>query len=259
MLGAIIGDVVGSVYEFNNIRTKDFPLLTKRNTFTDDTILTIAIVDWLLNGKNDSPIHFLQKWGRKYLSSYGGMFNCWLQMDDPQPYNSFGNGSAMRISPIAYLSDNMDELKDLTIRATIVSHNHPEGIKGALVTATCVYMALHGSTKEQIKEYAIREYPEIAEFDYETLRRTYQFNETCQMSVPQAIYCFLISTDFEDCIRTTISIGGDCDTTAAISGAIAGAFYKIPDSLVQEVLNKLTTEMIDLLKKFDISSKKKKK
>ena len=249
MIGAIVGDIVGSVYEFNNIRTKQFPLITKQNHYTDDTIMTIAIMEWLLN-TNSSVVKCLQKWGRKYKSSYGSTFNWWLNQDNPEPYWSFGNGAAMRISATAYAAKNMAELKSLVFRATAVTHDHPEGIKGALVTATCIFLALHKASKEKIKEYAISQYPEIEYMNYEWLRRNYLFDESCQNTVPQAIYCFLISDSFEDCIRTTISIGGDCDTTAAISGAIADAYYGIPKNIQDVCLSKLPLDMKQVIKKF---------
>ena len=251
MIGAIIGDIVGSVYEFNNIRTKNFPLITNENTFTDDTIMTIAIMDWLIHNKNSSPVPYLQKWGRKYPSSYGGRFGLWLKEENPEPYYSFGNGSAMRISPVAYISKNLKELEELVIRATVVTHDHPEGIKGAMVTATCIYMALHGGTKKEIKNYVLTQYPEIQNFDYEDLRRNYWFDESCQNTVPQAIYCFLISENFIDCVRTTISIGGDCDTTSAISCAIAYAFYGSEKSLTEKCMKKLTKEMRETIQEFE--------
>ena len=251
MIGAIIGDIVGSVYEFNNIRTKNFPLITNKNTFTDDTIMTIAIMDWLIHNKNGSPVPYMKKWGRKYPSSYGGRFGLWLKEENPEPYYSFGNGSAMRISPVAYVSKNLKELEELVIKATVVTHDHPEGIKGAMVTATCIYMALHGGTKKEIKNYVLTQYPEIQNFDYEDLRRNYWFDESCQNTVPQAIYCFLISENFIDCVRTTISIGGDCDTTSAISCAIADAFYGSEKSLTEKCMKKLTKEMRETIQEFE--------
>lgn len=254
MIGAIIGDVVGSIYEFHNIRTKNFTLITKKNHFTDDTIMTVAIMDWLLHEKDELPVFYLQKWGRKYPSSYGGRFAQWLMEENPQPYYSFGNGSAMRVSPIAYFAKDNKELEELVTMSCIVSHNHPEGIKGAMVVAKCIFKALHGASKEEIQKYAINRYPEIAEFNYQWLKRNYRFDETCQGSVPQAIYCFLISNSFEDCMRTTISIGGDCDTTAAISGAIAGAYYGIPYKIKRRILEKLPDDMLDIIcefKKYD--------
>lgn len=228
MLGAIIGDVVGSQYEFNNIKSKDFELLDIDNSFaTDDSIMSLAVLDMFVNGYvNDSNkiVETFKKWGLTYPDfGYGGMFRNWL-MFDSKPYNSYGNGSAMRISAVAWYSNSEEEVIKNATKVTEVTHNHPEGIKGAVVTAMCVYYARIGKSKEFIKDY-VSQYYDI-NFDYDDLVKNYDFYEICQKSVPQAIYCFLISTDFVDCIRTTISIGGDCDTTAAISCAIAEAYYK---------------------------------
>ena len=228
MLGAIIGDIVGSVYEFNNIRTKEFPLFSKNSRATDDSIMSLAVLDILQNNNindKDKIIDTLKSWGRTYPDrGYGGRFRRWLFSDDREAYNSFGNGSAMRISAVAWYANNSDEIIDYAKKVTEVTHNHHAGIRGAIVTAMCIYYARTGKTKEQIKEY-VEKYYNI-NFDYEELRKHYGFYETCPESVPQAIYCFLISNSFEDCIRTTISIGGDCDTTTAISCAIAEAYYK---------------------------------
>lgn len=239
MLGAIIGDVVGSRYEFNNVRTKDFPLLTKENKYTDDTVMTLAVLEILQNRifNKDYVIDTLKKWGRTYPhSGYGGRFSKWLFSDDRESYRSYGNGSAMRISPVGWYANSEKEVKELTRLVTEVTHSHKEGIKGAEVVAMCIYYARIGKSKEFIKEYVEKYYS--LDFDYENLKKNYYFNETCQESVPQAIYCFLISKDFEDCLRTTISIGGDCDTTAAISCAIAEAYYKDIDyDLLMDVIN----------------------
>lgn len=238
MLGAIIGDVVGSIYEFNNIRTKGFPLLTKENKYTDDTVMTLAVLEILQNRifNKDYVIDTLKKWGRTYPNSgYGGRFSKWLFSDDRESYRSYGNGSAMRISPVGWYANSEREVKELTRLITEVTHSHEEGIKGAEVVAMCIYYAKIGKSKEFIKKYVEKYYS--LDFDYEDLRKNYCFNETCQESVPQAIYCFLISKDFEDCLRTTISIGGDCDTTASISCAIAEAYYKeINQELLMEVI-----------------------
>lgn len=241
MLGAIIGDTVGSVFEFNNLRSKDFELLTKNSELTDDSIMSLAICECLLNREaNDSEkiVGYLKKWGHSYPDrGYGGSFYHWLFSDNDKPYNSFGNGAAMRISAAGWYGKSEEEVKELTYNLTAVTHNHPEGLKGAEVTAMCVYYARIGKSKEFIKEYVSKHYN--LDFDYEDLKKNYYFNETCQETVPQAIYCFLISKDFEDCLRTTISIGGDCDTTAAISCAIAEAYYKhINPELVKQVLER---------------------
>ena len=259
MIGAIIGDVVGSRFEFNNIKTKNFDLITHDSEFTDDTVLTIAVMDILTNSKDaDSKTiaKTLQKWARKYpYAGYGGRFHSWIYQENPKPYNSCGNGSAMRISAVGWFARNEEEVIGMSKAITEVTHNHPEGIKGAEVTAMCIFKALHGANKEELKEYIVGKYPEVAELDYEELRRTYVHGpEICQVTVPQALYCFLISNDFEDCLRTTISIGGDCDTTAAISCAIAEAFYKDIDAkLIDKVRNKLTKEMLEVI---DLASRK---
>ena len=256
MLGAIIGDVVGSRFEFNNIKWKDFDLITNKNTFTDDTILTVALMDWLLHSNDfgtDGAAKYLQKWGRKYPSSYGGRFSAWLRSNNPQPYGSYGNGSAMRISPVAYAAKDMDELRLLVLGATTPTHNSVEGMKGATAIATAIYMALHGSSKASIHKYAISVYPEIAKMKYQDLVDHYQFDETCRNTCPQALYCFLISKDFEDCLRTSVSIGGDTDTLCAMSCAIAEAFYghkTISEELIMKVMSILPNEMADIIEEF---------
>ncbi len=258
MIGAIIGDVVGSRFEFNNIKTKDFELIANRSEYTDDSVLTIAVMDILNSGDTsyENCVKTMQKWAQKYpFAGYGSKFIYWKDMKNPRPYNSCGNGSAMRVSAVGWFANNEEEVVMLSRAVTEITHNHPEGLKGAEVTAMCIFKALHGCSKEEIKEYIISKYPEVLELDYEDLRRTYVHGpEICQVTVPQALYCFLISNDFEDCLRTTISIGGDCDTTAAISCAIAEAYYKqIDKELIKQVRNKLTKEMLDVI---DLASKK---
>lgn len=246
MIGAIIGDVVGSVYEFDNIKTKEFPLLSANNCPTDDSIMTLAVAEILQSGfVNDRKkiVSVMKKWGRTFINAgYGSSFIRWLISDDERPYNSCGNGAAMRVSAVGWYADSEDEIKEYSKAVTAVTHNHPEGIKGAEVTAMCIYYARTGKSKEYIHGYVSRYYN--LDFDYEELRRSYEHaEEICQVTVPQAIYCFLISESFEDCVRTTISIGGDCDTTAAISCAIAEAFYGLSDEkLVADVLSLLPAE-----------------
>lgn len=254
MIGAIIGDVVGSRFEFNNIKTKEFDLIAKDSVFTDDTVLTISVMDWLLHKKDNSKnvsISYLQKWARKYPNAgYGNMFIYWKDKTNPEPYHSCGNGSAMRISGVGWVSDEIDEIKALSDAITGVTHNHREGLKGAFVVAQLISMARQGKSKMEMKLFAKQFYN--LDFDYTELVRTYVHGpETCQATVPQALYCFFISNSFEDCLRTTISIGGDCDTTAAISCAIAEAFYGyIPEDLVEQVRNKLTPEMLEIVDEF---------
>lgn len=254
MLGAIIGDVVGSRFEFNDIKSKSFVLVDKDSVFTDDTVLTIAVMDWLLHANvkcSKTATEYLQKWARKYShAGYGGMFYHWKDQDNPEPYKSCGNGSAMRISGVGWAEDETPELKLISDIITGVTHNHREGIKGAFITAELIRMARIGKSKMEMKIFAERYYN--LEFDYDELVANYEHGpEICQVTVPQALYCFFISNSFEDCLRTTISIGGDCDTTAAISCAIAEAYYGyIPEDLVEEVRNKLTPEMLEVVDQF---------
>ena len=258
MIGAIIGDVVGSRFEFNNIKTKEFELIAEESEYTDDTVLTIAVMDWLLHAEtkcDKTAVEYLQKWARKYpYAGYGGKFIHWKDKYSPTPYNSCGNGSAMRVSGVGWVSDNPDEVKLLSDTITEVTHNHPEGEKGAEAVAMCIYLALHGASKDEIKKRMVDEYyPEIASFDFDELVKTYDFYEICQKSCPQAIYCFLISNSLEDAIRNCIAIGGDCDTTGAMAGAIAEAFYQ--KDKVSSFENKFLDLLIDsatkqLIKKF---------
>ena len=243
MLGAIIGDMVGSTYEFHPIKTKVFDIYSMRSRMTDDSYLTLDVARTLMSNypikyddssldkiKKELVSNFINSWKKYPGAGFGGRFYDWcLEVSkgaEPVPYNSYGNGSAMRISPVAWVASNEDELKLLSKTVTEVTHNHPEGIKGAEAVALCIYMALHGSKKEEIEQRMIEDYyPEIATFDYDDLVKNYRFSEICQKSVPQAIYCFLISHSLEDCVRNCVAIGGDCDTTGAMAGAIAEAYY----------------------------------
>lgn len=240
MLGAIIGDMVGSVYEFHPIKTKDFNIFNRRSRMTDDSMLTFAVATTLLKNypidysdkglekiKNDLVDQFVKTFNADPSCGYGGMFYQWATSKGKhEPYNSFGNGSAMRISPVGWIANNEDEVKKLSKAVSEITHNHPEGIKGAEAIAMCIFWARQGKTKDEIRELvASNYYPEINDLDFETLVKTYEFSEICQKSCPQAIYCFLISNDVEDAIRNCVAIGGDCDTTGAMAGAIAEAFY----------------------------------
>ena len=245
MLGAIIGDMVGSMYEFHPCKTKTFDIYNNRMRMTDDSYLTIAVAKTLLKHypirydeqslkelQNDLSQEFVDMWSKHKEAGFGGMFYEWcLTCRDTgeiaKPYNSYGNGSAMRISPVGWIANSEEEVKVLSKAVTEITHNHPEGIKGAEAVAMAIYLALHGVPKEEIKERMINEYyPEIAELDFNELVKHYRFSEICQKSVPQAIFCFLISSSLEDTIRNCVAIGGDCDTTGAMAGAIAEAFYQ---------------------------------
>jgi len=237
LYGAIIGDIVGSKYEFNNIRTKNFNFYDEDMFFTDDTVMTIAIYNALKKCNGDYSkldkltVNEMRLYGQLYPKrGYGGNFAMWLIHPNPQPYNSFGNGSAMRVSAVPYFAQNLDEVKKLSKIVTEVTHNHPEGLKGAEATAVAIYMALNRKSKEEIKKYIEENYYSL-NFTLDEIRPTYKFNETCQNTVPQAIVAFLESENFEDCIRNGISIGGDSDTLCAIAGSIAEAYYGIDENL----------------------------
>lgn len=232
--GAIIGDIVGSIYEFDNIKSKNFPFWSQNAFFTDDTVMTIALYVSIVMYKKDSSrdfkkllIYNMQKLGRKYPGcSYGAHFGAWLEAKDPKPYYSFGNGSAMRVSAAGFLADNMQEAIQYARESAEVTHNHPYGIAGAESVAVGIYMARDGRSKEQIR-IELSKYWNL-DFTLDEIRPDYEFDETCQGTVPQAIVAFLESKDFEDAIRNAISIGGDSDTLAAITGSLAEAYYGIP-------------------------------
>ena len=233
MYGAIIGDTVGSVYEFDNVKTKDFPLFTPQSEYTDDSIMTIAVASALLRWKKDGAdlhsamVEEMQRFGRRYphpKGAYGGRFSQWLRSDDPRPYNSLGNGSAMRVSPCGLMAESLEEALELARVSAEVTHNHPEGIKGAQATAAAVYLARTGSSIPEIRAYISGNfYPLDRTLD--EIRPDYSFDETCQGTVPEAITAFLESDSFEDAIRNAISLGGDSDTIGVITGAVAWASY----------------------------------
>lgn len=232
MLGAIIGDIVGSKYEFDNIKTKDFFFVSKGCTFTDDTVMTVAVARALIRMDKErcffkaALVEEMKSLGNKYNNAgYGGRFYLWLFGDDTEPYYSFGNGSAMRVSPCGYYAKTMEEALNLAKESAEVTHNHPEGIKGAQAVAAAIFLAKNKSSKEEIREYIEKEFYPL-ERTLDEIRPDYEFNETCQGSVPEAITAFLESENFEDAIRNAVSLGGDSDTIAAIAGSIAFAFYK---------------------------------
>jgi ADP-ribosyl-[dinitrogen reductase] hydrolase len=251
-LGAIIGDIVGSIYEFDNIKTKDFPLFGDGNVFTDDSVMTIATMKALLDGGESE--HFIfnyQLLGNKYPSSYGVRFSQWLKVKDPQPYDSWGNGSAMRVSPVAWFYNDLVAVERAAELSASVTHNHPEGIKGAQATAAAIFMARTGKTKQEIKGYIENKYEYLLHFSLGDIRPSYNFDESCQGTVPPAIVAFLESTDFEDAIRNAVSLGGDSDTLAAITGSIAEAFYGVPDGIGDKALGYLPEELAGIVVLFN--------
>lgn len=261
MYGAILGDIVGSPYEFdcNNYKAKDFPLFSRRSEFTDDTVMTLAVAKALRDtcGQEDAAVKGLlvremQRLGRAYPDKgYGVRFNSWLYADDPQPYHSFGNGSAMRVSPAAWLAADMAEALCLARLTAEVTHDHPEGVKGAQATAAAIFLARTGHSKAAIKSYVEREFGYELSRTCDEIRPAYRHVESCQETVPQAITAFLESTDFEDALRTAVSLGGDSDTLAAITGSIAEAFYGVPDDLKSECRHRLTPELAELLQTWE--------
>ena len=252
MIGAIAGDIIGSVYEINNIKTKEFPLFSPDCRFTDDTVLTVAVADVLLNGGNYTQS--FKNYCRRYPNAgYGANFGYWAMSERTEPYNSWGNGSAMRVSPIGFALNDLNSVLSEAKRSAEVTHNHPEGIKGAQATASAIFLARTKKDKKLIKSYIETAFGYDLNFSIEQIRQNYQFNVSCQGSVPEAIVAFLESTDFEDAIRNAISIGGDSDTIACITGGIAQAFYGgVPKAIAQQVLNILdeplrqTTEAFNL-------------
>ena len=252
MLGAIIGDIVGSRFEFNNHKSKDFELFAKGCSVTDDSIMTLAVAkailscdgNWERLGEN--AVKYMQMVGRKYPGcGFGGMFRKWVFDDNPEPYNSFGNGAAMRVSPCGFIAQSEDEAKLLARKVTEVTHNHPEGLKGAEAAAVAVFLARNGTAKHEIKESIEKDYYAL-DFTLDGIRKSYKFNETCQGTVPQAIAAFLESASFEDAIRNAVSIGGDSDTLAAITGGIAEACYGIPTDLKNKALTYLDHRLRDI-------------
>ena len=255
MLGAIAGDILGSIHEFHPIKTKNFDLLNSECVFTDDTVMTAAVADSLMN--KIPYVESLQMWGRKYpRAGYGGWFSKWIDSDFPKPYNSFGNGSAMRCSSVGWLFEDEGSVLEEAKKSAEVTHNHPEGIKGAQAVALGVMLCRQGSTKLEIQE----KLEDLFDYDLsqtmEQVKFNYSFDVTCQGSVPQAITAFLESEDFEDAIKNAISLGGDADTQACIAGALAEAFYmKIPDQIKEFVLTRITPDILDVLHQLHVKTK----
>jgi len=242
MLGAIFGDIVGSIYEFNNIKTTRFELLDKRSTFTDDSILTIAVADWLLMGvlNKDRLIFIIKQYVKEYpnpMGGYGSRFQQWAFSNDKEPYNSWGNGSAMRVAAVGWAFDTLDETENIAKLTAEITHNHPEGIKGAQATAAAIYMARTCSTKQEIKKYIERKYGYNLSRTCNEIRPAYRFNESCAGTVPEAIIAFLDSSDFETAIRLAVSLGGDSDTLTCITGGIAEAFYGMTNSIPKTTIS----------------------
>ena len=257
MLGAIIGDIIGSVYEFNNKKQKDFHLFTPMSRFTDDTVMTLAVAKWLTEDKEHSEeglVLRMQDLGRRYpYVGYGGGFRRWLYNQQPQPYNSYGNGSAMRVSPIAFYAQSLEETLRLATISAKITHNHPEGIKGAKAIAATTYLARTGASKTEIKVYVETNFKYNLNLQLDDIRSIVYDAMSCQKTVPAAIWAFLEGEDFEDVIRIAVSLGGDSDTIAAMAGSIAQAFYGLPQRLATYCYALLTPYLRTILNKFEES------
>jgi ADP-ribosylglycohydrolase len=250
MLGAIAGDIIGSVHEHTGTKTKDFPLFTGDNRFTDDTVLTIAVADCLLNSRE--YVDSFHAYFRNYPNAgYGSTFWLWANSGRRNPYQSWGNGSAMRVSPTAYVANTIEEVLAEAKRSAEVTHDHEEGIRGAQATAAAIFLARTGRTKEQIRRYIEVEFDYFLDETLEELRPTYQFDASCQRSVPQSMIAFLESTDYEDAVRNAISLGGDADTMACIAGAIGEAFYGgVPAAIAERALAVLDDRLRSVVLQF---------
>lgn len=282
MYGAILGDMIGSPYEFdqNNIKTKDFPLFKRESQFTDDSVMTVAVAEALMTirargleeaaddaksegsgesdqnpDERDQEIRFiisrsLKKWGNRYPDAgYGVRFIKWLRLGNG-PYGSCGNGSAMRASAAGWLYDTMEKTREMARYTSVVTHDHPEGIKGAEAVAAAIFLGRHGASKEEIKEYIVSEFGYDLSRTCDEIRPEYHHVETCQATVPEAVTAFLEGKDFVDVIRTAVSLGGDCDTLTCIAGSMAEAYYGVPDDLVSECRARLTADMLEVVDRF---------
>lgn len=263
MIGAILGDIIGSRFEFHNYLGKDFELLTQRCEFTDDTVMTCAVAQALMDSKEDfsdlseKTVAAMQRIGRQYPNcGYGARFIRWMFADDPQPYNSCGNGSAMRVSPVGFAASDVEEAKRLSAAVTCISHNHPEGMKGAEATAVAIVMARQGKSKEEIREEMEKYYDLSTSVDAYRKEWGGHGKEICQVSVPQALACFFEGEDYEDVIRNCISIGGDSDTIAAIAGGIAEAYYGVPERYAEMARGYLDARLLRNLDEFEEWRKK---
>ncbi len=260
MYGAILGDIIGSRFEFDKGgRTKDFELFTKEDNWTDDTVMTVAVAEALMNAGKEASVSetekacvgSMQKWGQRYPGAgYGGSFIHWVHSSNPRPYGSYGNGSAMRVSAAGWLYDSLERTREVAKATANVSHNHPEGIKGAECTAAVIYLGRIGESKNEIMEYVIREFGYDFSETLEEMRARHRHDETCQDSLPKALRSFFDGESYEDVVRNAVSLGGDTDTIAAIAGSMAEAMYGIPNELIAKADSYLPREMKDIVDRF---------
>ncbi|MBQ8050015.1 MAG: ADP-ribosylglycohydrolase family protein [Bacteroidaceae bacterium] len=250
MLGALAGDIIGSVYEFRNSKSVDFELFTDASTFTDDSVMTLAVSRWLMEDEAhtlQALVRCMQELGNVHPDAgYGGSFMLWLASEEPKPYDSWGNGAGMRVSPVGLYAKTIDEALALAAISASVSHNHPEGIKGAQAIASCVFLCKRGKSKAEIKEYVKRMFGYDLDRKIEDIRKWYEFDVSCQGSVPEAIIAFLEGNSFEEVIRLAVSLGGDSDTIACMAGAIASCCYEIPAPIAQKCNELLTDDLREI-------------
>lgn len=255
IIGAIAGDVIGSAYEFNPTRDYNFELFTPKSTFTDDTVLTMANALWLLEDEHHTHerlVNIMLDMCWKYPDrGYGGRFARWIHDSDSQPYNSFGNGSAMRVSPVGYYAKTLEEALELAKISAEVTHNHPEGIKGAQATAAAIFLARQGVSKQEIRDYVAQTFNYDLSRTLEEIRPTFTFDETCQRTVPEAITCFMEGKNFEDVVRLSVALAGDADTITAIAGSISSAVDDVPNEISQPVIALLSQEFCTILLRFN--------
>lgn len=255
IIGAIAGDVIGSAYEFNPTRDHDFELFTPKSSFTDDTVLTMANALWLIDDEqhtHERLVEIMLDLCHRYPNrGYGGRFANWICDKDPQPYNSYGNGSAMRVSPVGYYAQSLEEALALAKVSAEVTHNHPEGIKGAQATAAAIFLARRGKSKQDIRDYVAQTFDYDLSRTLDEIRPTFTFDETCQRTVPEAITCFMEGKDYEDVVRLSVALAGDADTIAAIAGSISSAVDEVPNGITQQVIALLSEEFCTTLLRFN--------
>lgn len=255
IIGAIAGDVIGSAYEFNPTRDHDFELFTPKSSFTDDTVLTMANALWLIDDEqhtHERLVEIMLDLCRRYPNrGYGGRFANWICDKDPQPYNSYGNGSAMRVSPVGYYAQSLEEALALAKVSAEVTHDHPEGIKGAQATAAAIFLARRGKSKQEIRDYVAQTFDYDLSLTLDEIRPTFTFDETCQRTVPEAITCFMEGKDYEDVVRLSVALAGDADTIAAIAGSISSAVDEVPNGITQQVIALLSEEFCTTLLRFN--------
>ena len=258
IIGTVCGDIIGSIYEFHPTKDPNFKLFTPQSTFTDDTVMTCAVAEWLIEDSNhthEALVKIMHRYGEEYPHrGYGGMFKQWLENKWTEPYNSFGNGSAMRVSPVGYYAKSLEEALQLAQISAEVTHNHPEGIIGAQAVAASIFLLKNGEWLEKgkkfLKEHCFYDLDEIEKNKVEIFRN-YTFDVTCQGSVPEAIYCGLPPGSYEDSIRCAVSLGGDADTQAAIAGGITASYSEVPDNILNECLDRLDPPLVDVIDKFN--------